>query len=545
MAASMFNDLKAVRLVWSRRLNAQLAYWLVIIGYDRETGSFSSRIYLVYVIIFFSLWIFVVLTLFAGFAGQILTQLSRRSPALAAAAAGAAGLVAYTLLELTLATRRSPFSFSEEDAHLLCMTPVDRRIVALIWLVDGWLKRGLILWPVSVVLGYALVEANSAGELSAADLPRYLLAGLRMVVIAILMLLGGQSLAWAAGARRLRGVREITGLRWLAPVLGVVIFGGWLLAAPPSGGSLPVWLGPVSIPIRAGLGVISFPAGLGIALAWGLIGALMLWYATPDMSLARASQETRGQQALQQAILTGSMDLAQEIRQREKLGSGREPSRLPAVGGPWVLMWKNALQGMRRMGLGSALPWLGIFGLSLGAFAIPQTGARGLMLILWIYFGGQRAAAALRNNLQRWWLLRQMPQASEKLAAASIAAPFVGLTLAGLAAMLTAALLGAPLSPLMVWLFLPGAAGVSLSASVDVLRKCKSSQLLDGKAPSPSVLTVILGGLAVGIPGAYGWWLWRGLTWPPIISLTMMAVFSAIMDYGLYLLGGRLLRRMG
>ena len=72
MATSARSDLGAVWLVQSRKLIAQLEFWLVLVGYDLRKHAFSSRLYVVYVIVFFSIWGFAVLTLLAGFAGQCL-----------------------------------------------------------------------------------------------------------------------------------------------------------------------------------------------------------------------------------------------------------------------------------------------------------------------------------------------------------------------------------------------------------------------------------------------------------------------------------------
>src|SRR5512140_2397619 len=75
MNQPLFNDLRAVWLVRSRVLQGDLKFWLVVAGYDTRTSSFNNRLYLVYVVIFFALWIFMVLTLLADFAARFLKSL--------------------------------------------------------------------------------------------------------------------------------------------------------------------------------------------------------------------------------------------------------------------------------------------------------------------------------------------------------------------------------------------------------------------------------------------------------------------------------------
>jgi hypothetical protein len=152
MAYSKRSDLQAVWFVQSRKLLSQQEFWLLLVGYDHQTHSFGSRIYLVYLFIFFSVWGLAMLVLSAGFAGQILSALPFDSPLSAAIAVGGVAFIALFLLELYFASRRSPFVFSEPDTHLLCLTPVDRRIVAMIWFLGAWLGRGLFAWMGSVVL---------------------------------------------------------------------------------------------------------------------------------------------------------------------------------------------------------------------------------------------------------------------------------------------------------------------------------------------------------------------------------------------------------
>jgi hypothetical protein len=542
MATSARSDLGAVWLVQSRKLIAQLEFWLVLVGYDLRKHAFSSRLYVVYVIVFFSIWGFAVLTLLAGFAGQILSALPFDSPLAAAIAVGAAAIVALFLFELYIATRRSPFVFSEADSYLLALTPVDRRAVALIWFVGAWLIRSLFFWPGSIVLGYGLLEAQTVAGFTIADLPMYLLAGLRMLIMAIPLLLAAQSLAWSAGAWRLQGTRYMPALRWVAPGLAVLYIAGWIVSRAAGGAGIPIWLWPLAFPLQAGLGAAPFLAGLVVSLAWAALGLFILWSAARKMSLARASQETRSQEAMQAAILTGASGLAEEIRQRQRLGVGREPSRLPLRPGLAALVWRNTVQWQRSLTFGQILSWVGILGLTLVMLLSPDWGARAWAFVFWSILVGQQAVRYLKMDLKRWWLMRQLPFSFAKILLGDVIVPLIGLCVTGLIALLIATFLGQTIPTILVWLFLPGVAVVGMAAAVDILRTCKSERLLAGTAPDLSLLTILLAALVIGIPG---WIAWLAVyRWSISLGFVLLAVLVVIASlvYALYRLAINLFR---
>ncbi len=58
--------MQAVHWLRSRQEERELIYWLSIASYDVRDRSVNNRIYLLYLIVFFSIWIFMTLTLFAS-----------------------------------------------------------------------------------------------------------------------------------------------------------------------------------------------------------------------------------------------------------------------------------------------------------------------------------------------------------------------------------------------------------------------------------------------------------------------------------------------
>lgn len=544
MESYLPTDLRAVWLVRSRKLWSDAEFWLTLIGYDRKEHSFGSWIYLVYVFIFLSVWIFAALVLLADFTGQVLRALPFNSPLLAATAVGAFALTAVFLVELYAASRRSPFVFSEADATLLCLTPVDRRWVALIWFLGEWVSRGIFLWCGAVVLGYGHLEAQFPGELTTADLPRYLLAGLRMLAVIIPLHLGMQSAAWAVGTWRLSWERDRKIIRLLAPFLAGLVVAALVFIPTRGETHIPVWTWGLTFPIQAGLGGASLPEGVGFILVWASAGLLLLWLVSKGMSLARAAQETRDQELLQSALLFGASDLAGEIRQQKRLGAEKKPSRLPIRPGLAALLWKNAVQGMRAITLVQILQLAAIPGIGLAIFQIPDLFTRGGLIVLWIAFVSERFATPLRKDLSHWWLLRQYPFSSEQIVISILARPLVVVALAVLVTLLLAALVRVPVPPAAAWLSISGALGVALATALDIFRQCRSGKLLEGNVPERSVLTIVLGAFLFGISGGVVWLLSAILSFPGLLTIPLALCICAAVDYGLFRWAGYLLRNI-
>jgi hypothetical protein len=144
--------------------------------------------------------------------------------------------------------------------------------------------------------------------------------------------------------------------------------------------------------------------------------------------------------------------------------------------------------------------------------------------------------------LSRWWLLRQLPYSSEQIVLLELGLPMIGIALVGAAILALSAWLGMTIPSAAGWLFLPGAVGVSLAAAIDVLRQCHVSHLLTGAVADRSLLSVLLGIVAIGLPGVLAWWLIARLLAPPELAIAAALAVSLSLDYGLYRWAGSLLR---
>lgn len=544
--------MQAVWMVRSRQMYTSFRFWLALFGYNPRDHSFSQKLYLVYAAIFYLLWTFAVLSLFAGGAAQLLGGLqdllgdqasaishsTGTNIAPAASLVGWLGLVIWWLIAAYLAARRSPLNFNEEDAYLICQTPADRRAVALAWLVGQWPASLLPIGTLAIILGFALVEGAKRGFLTTADIPFYLLSGLRSVSVIIPLQLGLLMLAWTPGIIRLRGGRERAWVRLVAPAVGVLLLASFL--ASPAGGTglLARWsqvpfailATPLLVPLQAALGLTAWVNGAWTALGWAAAGLLVMLLAAARLNLSRAAQESRGQITFVQTLLAGDARQVEVFRMQQKLGTQRKASNW-LVAQSWedssrkrrwlALVLKDLAQSARTHLLTRLWNWLSVF--LIGAGLVLSTGLRAqdwalnaILLVYWSLQMGNQATKRLRDDLALWNLLRPLPIHYRDLIAAEITRAWIeaslvnwlGLALGlGILTLLrdVSAALQAPLAgiqPLLqpggsptLFLLAPILAALAiLGATLDILRQSKSSNLLSGFAPQPGVLSLVLGG---------------------------------------------------
>jgi hypothetical protein len=231
--------MKPVWMVRSRQIAEKLSFWLTLIGYDPHDHSLSHRIYLIYAAVFMSLWAFAVLSLAASATAGMLTVLGIGSVGQAAAQISLLIFIVWSTYELWQVSRRSPFVFSEEDAYLICQTPVKRSIVAISWFVGDWFTQALPFWAIGIIFGFALVESQLVGKFVFADFFLYVTFGLRAWSVFLPLQLGLLALLWALGALRLQGNRE---WRWLPrlALIGILLIVGSLVWSI----KVPGWIKP-------------------------------------------------------------------------------------------------------------------------------------------------------------------------------------------------------------------------------------------------------------------------------------------------------------
>jgi hypothetical protein len=523
-------------MVRSRQIAQKLSFWLTLIGYNPRDHSLSHRIYLVYASIFMSLWGFAMLSLAAGAAATALTLPGTGSANQAAAQVSLFILVIWLLYQLWQVSRRSPFMFSEEDAYLICQTPVRRSFVALSWFLGDWFPQALPFWALGVTFGFAMVESQLGGKVAFSDLFQYIASGLRALGVFIPLQLGLLALLWALGALRLQGDREWRWMSRLTLIMILVVIGSLTLGiikpefaalVAPVGGAI-LW--PLRYPLQAAFSLHAWISGVVLASGIALVGLVALAIAGEGLNLSRAAQESTQREKLQSAQRYGMVDLAREMKQRDRLGIGRSPARLPARPGLWVLPWKDILQSRYGTGFGEIRNWLVLLGISFGLLLAPDFGSRLFLLAFWIFALGQRTTFRLRADLGNWWMLRSLPFSAERLILTELAIPWsltVGIGWLGIifggaglgAFRLTAALLMSPVCMML-----------SLVAAYDILRQSRAEMLLNGNVPGISALTIVGGAVCLFLPAGMIFLLNQ----LPGIGAFLAFAVSLLLAYGLW-----------
>jgi hypothetical protein len=498
-----------VWMLYRRRIFSRLAYWLSALGYNLRDRSATNRMYLVYFCLFWLVWVTAVLALLGRSAAE-LSVLLALDPAPAAANLVLAGLAAWALAQLWQAIQRSPFVFTEEDAYLICQTPVSRRRVGLALYLQGWGGSLLPFVAGALILAFALAEIQVWRAGSGFAFGVYILNSLQAVSIVLPLQAALLAAVWGVGALRLRG-RELPWLRPAALLLAGLWVAAWLAA------SRWPWLfaalyAPLDLPLQAafGAGAIPWLAGLAISLLLLALALAFLVKVTPFINLGQAAQETGSWAIIQMARGVRYAGLAEAILLRQRLGSAHAPSGLLRAQGAGVLFDKDGLQSRRAFTPGRLLPWVWVFAFSLGIF-LPANWLLGLVMAgLWTLTVGSLATRRLRSDLARWWVLRSLPIRSTSLLRAELRLPLSLVILLGWGAVLLASvpsaygILAAILLPFL-------AASAALSAAYDILRRSQARALMspsiaEENVPRPDVWGALQGLGSVLLPfGLLAW----------------------------------------
>jgi hypothetical protein len=495
--------MKAVWMVRSRELARRIRFWTTIVGYDPRERSLSQSIYLIYVVFFFSIWGFTMLALLADQGAKILSLFHGSPPS-------QVSIIILLIIVLIIVTiigynsvKRSPFIFSETDAELICQTPANRRQVALTWFIGERSTEGMIFVALGVIFRFASLELLVHEQVLWSDLPSYFLAGLQVASITIPLYIAVIAIDYALGALRLRGDNDIPWLRWIPIGLGATIF----ILAIYDKSILSVFLWPLLIPLKAGFSEVHWLGGFTVAMTLAFIGLLALYTSSSRLNLSRAAQESRFRWAVQQVSWSGDTHLKREVLTREKLGSGHQASRIPGRIGAGALIWKDWVESLRVINIGDLIGWLGVFGLFLGLLLEPVWGTRLWAFILSCLLIGQRCTDRLRSDLRVWVITRQLAIQSDALLLAELVSPVFLTTLMAWIAMLVSHWLGYYHRISLVLLIPILVLCLALIAAFDILRHCRSSELLAGHVAELGVGGVVLGVILTGIITTLFYWL--------------------------------------
>lgn len=496
--------------LFSRRTFSRLAYWLSALGYNLRDRSAANRIYLVYFCIFWFIWAVAVFALLGSSLADIFNEIQGfYSPPQLVVTGAAYALILWSLVTFWQVSRRSPFVFSEEDAYLLCQTPVSRRKIALAWFFEGMLGVFIPFSAGAVILSFALVEWRLQDPGAIFLIFEYLKAGLMALIQVVPIQIGWQAALWGVGALRLQRRND---LAWLRPAF--LAAGLFLLASFVFPGVRSLLLAPLQPSLEAAfMEDISFSgrlAGLGLGFLYLAAGLVFLFLQSKEIRLSRAARETSHIAALSLARSYGQFDLVNLISLRRRLGTTRPPSRLLARPAGNVLFSKDLLQSLRTVRLREFASLAAVFGLTLGMFSPSDWALQMVMAGVWTISIGGFTTRRLRSDLARWWIIRSLPLHAETLLRGEFVLSCGLCVLAGWSALAISgqtirfSLYAAILLPILV-------ANATLASAQDILSHSKARTLMapslaEENVPRQNIWGVILGLISVLIPfGILAW----------------------------------------
>ena len=523
-----------VWLVRSRQMLTRFRFWIILTGYDPRDHSIAHKIYLVYASIFWSIWVFAVLGLAASGVAAIFQLVNPGHAADTAIVLEELCLLGWALYSAFSAARRSPIVFSEDDAYLICLTPVDRRQVTLAWLLGDWPYAGIPFWVLGSILGFTMMEMRVNGHASVLD---YLSAALICISVIIPAHFGLMASVWAFGASRLQAEKEKTGLVWAPILAGALVALAWMIHSGRFAAS--GWISFLSepalalllLPVRASLGAAGWGLGELAAFAWVGVGLAGLVSQSERFNLSRAAQETSQYSAHRNALTSLNQDTANEISVKQKLGVEQPPMKLPIPRGSGALVWKDLVQAMRGLQLSTFLVWVQLLGAALGIFFAQDWGLRLVSLFFWILFSNQIFSQRLRLDLKNWAIFTQFPFDPLRLMLMEIGLPVAGSILINWAALGLTSRAYTPTQLAGMFLLIPGMIlGMALVTTWDVLRQCESAALLAGIVPGVDIWSFVVGALGILVPLGMFVWLVGARVLPPFPTLGAMLVNLVILS---------------
>ncbi len=535
--------MRAIHWIRSWQEERELAWWLSLAAYDMRDRSLNNRIYLLYLILFFAVWIFITLTLFASGGAVILGLLNPIDPVRAATFIEVLLIGVWSVYSFVQSLKRSPVVFSDQDGFLIGQTPVSRRQVTIRWFLMPWLKSAIPFWLTAITLGFSVAETNMPGVINGSRILEYAGYGLRAWLAILPVHLALYSLQWAAGIGRLQRDIERRWLAWLVIPSAVLFFSFLLIYTFNTTALFHIpWNNIAELliyPLRASFAHSQI---LGSLLSGGIFAilslGLMVW-SSGRFSLSRAAEETRETEVIQSAIQYGFSSYAEQLQTQQRLGVKRAPSKLPSAAGAGTLIWKDILQSQRSFRLSAIFVWLGMLMVTLFFSFLPDIGSRALAIAFLIIQIEQVSVIRLRDDLSRWSLVRQLPISPKKFLKFELSSAYLlSVLICVIGLVIGSIIFRTSIDGLAV--LIPGiAAGAAGMAAFDVLRRSRSDLLNAGTAPALSAVGIILGLIIAALP------LLINALLPGAIGLGMAALLSLGLGFMAFNLAARSFHNLG
>ncbi len=485
-----------IRTLFSRRAFSRLAYWLSALGYDVRDRSTTNRVYLVYFCLFWLVWVIAVLALIGDRVSTGFNFLPEGLlPEHLVVQVGQYLLAAWLLFELRRVLRRSPFIFNEEDAYLLCQTPVSRRKVAVALFLLNFTSICFVAAAGTLIACFSLTEWHLQDAGLIQRLLDAIISSLRALLNILPLFMGIQAFLWGLSALRLTSAHTPRWTRWVFPVVTLIFLASFLHPALHH-----LLMTPLRMPFDAAFkaGEAAWWSGLVPAILFLAAGWVNLLAQSGKIILSRAAQETRDEEAIRLARSYGQNDIAETLINRRKLVASQPAVLLSMRTGIAILPLKALLQARRTFKLTQVFDWLTVFGLTLAIFLPANTIFQLVMACLWTLRIAPMITRRLRGDLSRWWLLRSLPFRANELLLAELAPAWGLCVLASWLALAFAG--GALITKLEIALLLPLlSAAAALSTGADILRRSKARVLMSAGTAEENVAQQGMGGVLRGL----------------------------------------------
>jgi hypothetical protein len=521
--------IKKMKNAWYLRLRqilVSLRFWVAITGYDIRDRSKSGRIYLLYLVIFFSVWGLAVLAMVSAAVARGLLLFFPVEPAFGSVILLTGAMFIWWVYSLISASRHSPIHFSSEDAVLICSTPIPRPGVVFTWFVSELFVTGVPFWGLGIILGFSLADITANGSPFWNNIPLYLSKGFHFFLLTAILQFGMLALVWAFGCWRLQNGQKRKGFTWISLIISLAILASVVTGLLPTTSSSPFSQAIVA-PYLAAAGLSEYLPGLCTALLVAFLGLVLLWMSARHFNLSRAAQETDKSQGGLGSLI--DKEINDDFLVKNRLTKSRSPSRMNAQPGALILLWKNWLQILRSSNLNTMFGWFTLMGLGLGALLAPDWASRSLLAVYWVVNVLQFASRRLRKDLGNWLLFQSLPLPLHSRLWLEALPAIVGITTTSWIVLMTAQIFGWVTSPWYIYIvMLPFSAVVSAVAELDVLRQTRSDHLITGRIPSPGIIAVLMAVFIMAMN-----LILILVSWNNILKLTILLIFNVLCGIGI------------
>ncbi|MCK9247288.1 MAG: putative ABC exporter domain-containing protein [Anaerolineaceae bacterium] len=497
---------QAVGFLRGRQEHSDLRYWLALVSYDPEEKTVSNKIYLVYLVIFFTIWLFLMLVYIA----QAFLGLFRLTEPMPASTISSLLLIitfaSFGLYLIIKSAWRSPLIFTEEHRYLLCQQPVPPRTIVFRWWQQPWLQNLLLFILICLMLGFALGEASFPSEEMSSHFFIYVWYGLRVALLAIPFHLTIFITSWSAGLFALENRGKF--LAYLPSLLLVLlaISALALFILPTFFGELPAILltpfGILSSLLLSFFGEGSFTFIQTFLLGLSLMGLsfLLLWLASKRFSPSKAAQETEIAAKISSFMKYGQTAAIKDVRKKQRLGLAGRSRFLPNWQAEKAFFWKGILQYRRNFGLREI--WLLfvslLFVTSINLGGNNPAGWIGLISWLWLLSG--HLTELLSQDLSLWQLTRQLPIPAAKWALASLLTPLFPVLLAAMVGQVFSLAIFSVAEWALLFTIPLGLLSAALQLGQDLVRKNRPERLAAGTVQSSGLRGLVMAILCLLLP---------------------------------------------